>query len=401
MSGKSVEVVIVGGGPVGLTAAIALAGAGVETALVAKPPGAPDNRTTALLASSVTALDTLSVWQHCREDAAPLRVLRIIDDTGRLLRAPEVHFAAGEIGLDAFGYNIENRFLLAALDARARALTALTFIADEAQAVVIEDTSVTVELKHGDPLSARLAIGADGHRSLCRQAADIATDGKRYRQTALTFNLAHQRPHRDSSSEFHTETGPFTLVPLPGLRSSLVLVVDPAEAARIAALAEEELAAEIERRSHSILGRMRPEPGRGAFPLGIETARRFARARVALVGEAAHRLPPIGAQGLNLGLRDAATISELVVAARRDGGDLGAADLADRYDASRRADVTSRAFAVDLLNRSLLSDFLPLQGVRGFSLFLMERIGPLRRAIMREGVAPASAQPRLMRGETL
>src|ERR1700681_3645827 len=180
MSGKSVEVVIVGGGPVGLTAAIALAGAGVENALVGKPLGGPDNRTTALLASSVTALDTLGVWQHCRENAAPLRVMRIIDDTGRLLRAPEVHFAASEIGLDAFGHNIENRFLLAALDARARALTSLTLIEDAAQAVVIEDTQVTVELKHGGPLAAGLAIGADGRRSLCRQAAGIATQGQRY-----------------------------------------------------------------------------------------------------------------------------------------------------------------------------------------------------------------------------
>jgi 2-octaprenyl-6-methoxyphenol hydroxylase len=401
MSGKSVEVVIVGGGPVGLTAAIALAGAGVETALVAKLARAPDNRTTALLASSVTALDTLGVWPLCRGDAAPLRVMRIIDDTKRLLRAPEVHFAASEIGLDAFGQNIENRFLLAALDARARALISLTFVEDEAQAVAIKDTCVTVTLKHGNPLTARLAVGADGHRSLCRQAAGIATHGQRYRQTALTFNLGHRRPHHDGSTEFHTQSGPFTLVPLPGMRSSLVLVVDPAEASRIAALREGALAAEIERRAHSILGKLEPEPGRGVFPLAVETARRFAVARMALVGEAAHVLPPIGAQGLNLGLRDAATIGELVVAARRDGADVGAAALADRYDGSRRADVMSRTLAVDLLNRSLLTDFLPLQGARGMSLFLMEHIGPLRRAVMREGVAPAASQPRLMRGEAL
>ena len=401
MSGKSAEVVIVGGGPAGLTAAIALAGAGIETALVARPLGVPDNRTTALLASSVTALDTLGVWPLCRDHAAPLRVMRIIDDTARLLRAPEVHFAASEIGLDAFGHNIENRYLLAALDARARALAALTIVEDTAQAVAIEDHQVTIELARGDRLTARLAIGADGRRSLCRQAAGIATDGQRYPQTALTFNLSHQRPHRDSSTEFHTANGPFTLVPLPGLRSSLVLVADPAEAARIAALAPAELAAEIERRSHSILGRLTPEPGRGAFPLAIETARRFAVARVALIGEAAHQLPPIGAQGLNLGLRDAAAIGELVVEAHRNGGDVGAADLADRYDGARRKDVTGRALAVDLLNRSLLSDFLPVQGARGLGLFLMERIGPLRRAVMREGVQPAAAQPRLMRGEAL
>ena len=401
MSGKSFEVAIVGGGPVGLTAAIALAGAGIETALISRPAGAPDNRTTALLASSVTALDTLGVWPHCREHAAPLRIMRIIDDTARLLRAPEVHFAAAEIGLEAFGYNIENRFLLAALEARARALGSLTIIEDAAQTVAIEDRRVVIGLGHFACVTAALAIGADGRRSLCRQAAGISTDRRAYRQTALTFNLRHQRSHQDSSTEFHTGTGPFTLVPLPGLRSSLVLVVDPAEAAHIGALTSDALAAQIERRSHSILGRTEPEPGRGAFPLASETARRFAVARVALVGEAAHLLPPIGAQGLNLGLRDAATISELVVAMHREGGDVGAADLADRYDGARRRDVTSRSLVVDLLNRSLLTDFLPMQGARGLGLFLMDRIGPLRRAIMREGVAPAASQPRLMRGEAL
>ena len=400
MSSTSVEVVVVGGGPIGLTAAIALASAGVETALVGKLARS-DNRTTALLASSVTALDTLGVWAHCRERAAPLRVMRIIDDTARLLRAPEVRFVASEIGLDAFGHNIENSHLLAALDARARALPALSLIEDEATAVTIEDSHVTIAFKQGKPVTARLAVGADGSKSICRRAAGIATNGVGYGQTALTFNLGHARSHQDCSTEFHTGGGPFTLVPLPGLRSSLVLVVTPAEAARIAALAASELAAEIERRSHSILGRIVPEAGCGVFPLAIETAQRFAVARIALVGEAAHVLPPIGAQGLNLGLRDAATIGELVVEARRHGGDVGAADLAARYDAARRTDVASRTFAVDLLNRSLLSDFLPVQGMRGLGLYLLERIGPLRRAVMREGVVPAAARPRLMSGQAL
>ena len=400
MSSISVEVVIVGGGPIGLTAAIALASAGVETALVGKLARS-DNRTTALLASSVTALDTLGVWPHCRERAAPLRVMRIIDDTARLLRAPEVRFVASEIGLDAFGHNIENTHLLAALDVRARAFPALSLLEYEATAVTIEDSHLTIALKQGKPVTARLAIGADGSKSICRRAAGIATNGVGYGQTALTFNLGHARSHQDCSTEFHTGGGPFTLVPLPGLHSSLVLVVNPAEAARIAALAASELAAEIERRSHSILGRIVPEAGRGVFPLAIETAQRFAVARIALVGEAAHVLPPIGAQGLNLGLRDAATIGELVVEARRHGGDVGAADLAARYDAARRTDVASRTFAVDLLNRSLLSDFLPVQGLRGLGLYLLERIGPLRRAVMREGVTPAAARPRLMRGEAL
>jgi 2-octaprenyl-6-methoxyphenol hydroxylase len=401
METVSHEVAVIGGGPAGLTAAIALAGAGVATALVTGRAREADHRTTALLAGSVNALDTLSVWDGCRAHAAALRVMRIVDDTARLLRAPEVRFDAQEIGLDAFGYNIENRYLLAALEARAHSLPALTLMQDEADTLVIDDDRVTINLKGGAPIAARLAVGADGRHSLCRSAAGIATDTRRYPQVALTFNLGHGRPHADISTEFHTEAGPFTLVPLPGQRSSLVFVVDPSEAPRLTALADADMAAEIERRSHSILGKITVEPGRGTFPLVAETARSFGARRVALIGEAAHVLPPIGAQGLNLGLRDAATIGELVATAHRDGADVGSPDLTARYEHMRRADVSSRALAVDLLNRSLLSDFLPLQGVRGLGLFLMEQIGPLRRAAMREGVAPAASQPRLMRGEVI
>jgi 2-octaprenyl-6-methoxyphenol hydroxylase len=190
-------------------------------------------------------------------------------------------------------------------------------------------------------------------------------------------------------------------VPLPGARSSLVCVLAPEEAERVGALGPEALAAELERRSHSILGKITVEPGHGRFPLAGETALTFGSRRVALVGEAAHVLPPIGAQGLNLGLRDAATIGELVIDASRRGEDVGASNLLAQYDRMRRGDVSSRTLAVDLLNRTLLSDFLPVQGARGLGLYLLDRIGPLRRTLMREGVAPRAAQPRLMRGEPL
>ena len=396
---REFEVAVVGGGPAGLTAAIALASAGVETALIARALPA-DNRTTALLSGSVAALDALGVWPLCVAQSAPLTAIRLVDDTGRLIRAPEVTFQAVEIGLDAFGHNIENRHLTAALDARAATLPQLDRIAAAVTAVEPGDDRVTIRLDNGAALTARLVVGADGRKSLCRAAAGIETERRAYPQAAVTLNLAHTRPHNGVSTEFHTAAGPFTLVPLPGLRSSLVCVVEPAEAKHLGALDAAALSAEIERRGHSILGKVTVENGRGIFPLAVETAHSFAHDRIALIGEAAHVIPPIGAQGLNLGLRDAATIGELVSDARGDGRDPGSPDLLAEYDRMRRLDVTSRTVAVDVLNRSLLSDFLPLQGVRGFGLYLLDRVTPLRRAIMREGVEPA-AQPRLMRGEAL
>jgi 2-octaprenyl-6-methoxyphenol hydroxylase len=396
--GMAAEVVVVGGGPAGLVCAIALKTAGVNVLLVApRPP--EDHRTTALLAGSVTALTTLGAWEDCRAHAAPLVTIRIVDATRRLVRAPEVMFRAEEIGLDAFGCNIENRHLVAALTARAAALNvarieaaadAVTSGADEVIITVADNT-----------VRAKLVIGADGARSLCRAAAGIGTDRHAYPQTALTLNLAHDRPHRSGATEFHTEHGPLTLVPLPGGRSSVVCVLSPNDADTLSKMTDEELSGEIERRAHSLLGKMRAEPGRGVFPLATESAHAFARARIALVGEAAHVVPPIGAQGLNLGLRDAATVAEIVADAPRQGADHGATAILNRYDRARRADATSRRIAVDLLNRSLLSGFLPVQSVRSLSLFLVDRVGSLRRALMREGVAPRAAQPRLMRGEHL
>jgi 2-octaprenyl-6-methoxyphenol hydroxylase len=350
-----------------------------------------------LLAGSVTALETLGVWQLCARQSAPLKTMRIVDDTGRLWRAPEVKFEAGEIDLEAFGYNIENRILVAALEQRARSITVLRLIDDEVAGVDPADDAVSVTLKNGPPLHAQLVIGADGRHSLCRSAAGIGTDERHYKQVALTVCLKHSRPHRETSTEFHTQSGPFTLVPLPGLRSSLVWVLDPAKADELAAFDDEALGTEIERAAHSILGKIEVESGRGLFPLGTVTAHRFAGSRIALVGEAAHVIPPIGAQGLNLGLRDAVTIGELATEAYRDGADIGGGDVLTAYEKARRGDVTSRGFAIDLLNRTLLTEFLPVQGLRGLGLYMIDRIGPLRRAVMREGVAPRSAKPRLMR----
>jgi len=382
------DVSVIGGGPAGLAAGIALAQAGARTALVARRLPYSDNRTTALLGASVELLESLDVWSHCKDKAAALEVMRLVDDTGRLFRAPEVRFSCHEIGRDAFGYNTDNRSLMLALEARAAEFSNLVRFDDEAESVVIEADDVAIRTASGQFLTARLVVGADGRHSLCREAAGIAVTRRDLTQTALTFNVSHGRPHRNISTEFHTPHGPCVFVPLPGNRSSIVWVSVPAEAERLRGLTDEDLSAAIEKQSQSILGRMTVEPGRNMFPLAIERPQSFARDRIALVGEAAHVVPPIGAQGLNLGLRDAADIARLAGEAIASGQDPGADEVLKRYDRARRPDILSRTFVIDIANRSLLNDFLPLQPVRAVGMHLLGAIGPLRRFAMREGLTP-------------
>jgi 2-octaprenyl-6-methoxyphenol hydroxylase len=312
----------------------------------------------------------------------------LVDDTGRLIRAPEVRFSCHEIGLDAFGYNIDNRSLMLALEKRAAELSNLIRFDDEADNVLTEAGDVAIHTPAGQYLTARLVVGADGRHSLCREAAGIYVTRRDLKQTALTFNVAHSRPHRNVSTEFHTPHGPCVFVPLPGDRCSIVWVTSPAEAERLRALTDEDLSAAIEKQSHFILGAMSVEPGRNLFPLTIERPKSFASDRIALVGEAAHVVPPIGAQGLNLGLRDAADIAKLAGKAVAAGRDPGTDEVLKRYDWARRPDILSRTFMIDMANRSLLNDFLPLQPVRAVGMHLLGAIGPLRRFAMREGLAP-------------
>src|SRR3569623_364355 len=379
---------IVGGGPVGLAAAIGLAQNGVPTALVARKTVYGDNRTTALLGGSNDFLTSLQVWPRCEQQAAALRVMRLIDDTGRLVRAPEVRLSAEEIGEQTFGYNIENRVLVAALEARAAELPNLVRYDDDASTIQGSDTSADIETASGTHLSAAIIGGADGRNSLARRSAGIELHSRTLEQAAVTFNTTHTRPHNNISTEFHTPHGPRVFVPLPGARSSVVWVTTPEEAATLQSLSDDELGMRAERQAHSILGKMRAEGDRHVFPLTMQNPAVRAARRIALLGEAAHVFPPIGAQGLNLGLRDAADFVRTVSAAHQAGEDPGSDKAMSHYSLARRPDILSRSAVIDFANRSLLSDFLPVQMARAAGLHLLNMADPLRRLAMREGLAP-------------
>ena len=391
-------VAVVGAGAAGLGAALALARDGVPTALVGRHAPVADGRTVALLDGSVRFLRALGAWDGIAPHASPLAELHIVDDTGSLFRPPPARFVATEIGLEAFGWNVESARLVESLRAQARATPNLTLFESDATGSRVGAETVDLTLADGTGLSARLAVGADGARSKLRQAAGLVPREWSYPQAAVTTILAHARPHRDISTEFHTREGPFTLVPLPGgRRSSLVWVMGEARAQTVAALDDAALARAVETRAHAMLGTMRIDGPRGLVPMRGLALTSPVAARLALIGEAAHLFPPIGAQGLNLGLRDAAALRDAVLESVADGRDPGSRAALAGFARGRSRDARLRTLAVDTLNRSLLTDVLPVDALRGLGLLAMTTIAPLRRIVMREGVVPRLGAPSLMR----
>ena len=392
---------MIGAGPTGLTAALALSASGVEVAIAAPPYDAArlatDRRTTALLPGSIELLKNLGVWETCHQHGAPLAGVRIVDDRGGLLRAPEVLFSAQEVGLACFGVNIPNAALNAALHAKVSTAERLHWVPTSA-VVAVEpgDDRVAVSLAEGHCLKGALAVAADGRASLARRAAGIATRAWSYGQTAIATTFLHARAHAFITTELHRRAGPLTTVPLPGDTSSLVWVEEPSVAAHLAALDKAGFLAELATRLQGLLGALSDVGPVAAYPLSGLSASCLAQNRIALVGETAHVLPPIGAQGLNLGLRDAAMLAECVAAAHARGEDIGGRTTLKAYHGARAADVLSRTLSVDLLNRSLLDDFLPVQALRGLGLHLLANVTPVRRMLMRGGLEVPGRLPRLM-----
>jgi 2-octaprenyl-6-methoxyphenol hydroxylase len=378
------DIAVIGPGPVGATAALALAHQGFKVALIGPHGARRDGRTVALMVASWDLLERLGAASRLVERAAPLAMMRLVDDTGSLFRRPPSEFRASELGLDQFGWNVETSFLTQALVDAVEDHPAIARIETPVSGVEIGAEAGHLALADGSRLSAKLIVGADGRNSLVRRSSGIVAKEWSYPQKALTTIFRHSRPHRGISTEFHTRFGPCTTVPLLGNRSSLVWMLPASEGDPMMGLDDSALAAAIERRIHSILGEIAIDGPRGLVPMGGLSVERFVSERCALVGEAAHVFPPIGAQGLNLGLRDVASLAASVAAS-----DPGRADGLACYQRSRASDVGTRTRAVDALNRSLLADFLPVDFARGAGLLALDAIAPLRRYVMRQGLDPS------------
>lgn len=387
------DIFISGGGIAGLTAAIALAQSGLSVVLAdparAVSAAGPDLRTTAYLAPARDLLERVGLWDKLSPEATPLQTLRVIDLAGT---PPAItadrDFQSTDLGTEAFGWNLPNWLTRKVLLDAAAAIPGLTLLLGTGfERMLTRETGALVWLDDGTRCEAKLVIGADGHRSPVREAAGIDCKTTRYGQKAIACAVSHAVPHEFVSTELYLSGGAFVLVPLPDQNgspaSAIVWMADGPEAQRLAGLDDSAFGKAASERSAGVLGDLVPLTARRVWPVITQRAHTLVAERVALMAEAAHVMPPIGAQGLNTSFHD---ISALLTLAEAAPGRIGHPDFLDRYAKERERAVAVRSKVIDLYNRLCKSDAPPVQSIRSAGLKLIHDIPAMRHGIMRAGM---------------
>lgn len=377
MSVHDAEAVVVGGGLAGMAAAIAVAAAGLRTLHLA-PPAPTDRRTSALMMPSVDYLRTAGLIEAPAAMGHALTQIRIIDATNRLIRAPETLFDARESGLEAFGWNFANSKLLERFQAVAEQQGNLERRNLSVTGLSHRSDGFELTLADGTTIRAPLIVGADGKKSLIRAAGGFRARENGFTQAALVCDLDLARPIGGTSVEFHYQQGPFTLVPAGENRANLVWIDERAVLQEAQAGGKERLLPMFAEKSQRLFGRVELATPAHVFPLSTLSVDKAGDGGVVLVGEAAHAFPPIGAQGLNLGLRDVADLADVLAGVDRS-APRWAEQVSQSYATRRAADLARTGGMVDTLFRSLLSEMLPAQALRAGGLWALKLLPPLRR----------------------
>ena len=397
------DVIIFGGGLVGLALASALDSSGVSAIVVDPADPAPrgeaafDGRTSAVSSSSMRMLQTIGVAEHLAEPGCPIWRIAVADG----LKPCGLHFDPDDE--EPLGFMHENRNLRTALRVRAEAGKNIWLMwKSRVTAAERGEYGVVVSLEDGRKLSAPLLVAADGRNSATREQAGIAVARWKYDHQAIVSVLRHERPHEHVAYEIFYPTGPFALLPMNddkvGHRSAIVWSVRDEDAAGWLSLNDEDFAAEAQAAMGGFLGEIAMLAPRSSYPLGFHHAARITAQRLALVGDAAHAIHPIAGQGLNLGFRDVAALAEVLVEGARLGLDLGDKQLLDRYQRWRSLDALSVAFATDTLTRIYGVRGATASAIRRFGMGLVGRISPLRNRLMSEARGTSGDLPLLLRG---
>jgi 2-octaprenyl-6-methoxyphenol hydroxylase len=395
------DVIILGGGLVGLTLAIALDRHGLSSIVVdpADPEtvAAPtyDGRATAVASASWRMLQAIGVGERLEGEGCPIRTIRVSDGLapGGLVFDPPPDD-------DPLGMMFENRRLRAVLRDCALAAEHVSLLMPARAAEIVRDgAGVRLALEDGRVVAAPLLVGAEGRNSPTREAAGIAMARWSYDHEAIVATVVHERHHENVAYEIFYPSGPFAILPmLPGTRSAIVWSVPAADAPAMIDLSDRALAAEIARRMGGFLGAVEMAGPRWTYKLGFHHAATITAERLALVGDAAHGIHPIAGQGLNLGFRDAAALAQVLVEGARLGLDLGDAQLLARYERWRSLDTLMVAAATDGLTRLYGIPGRTASAIRRFGMGLVGRIGPLRDQLMAEARGESGDMPLLLRG---